>query len=1497
MFRFRAGLSSVQLLMRLKRIRLLYVVLYASFVTIKADAQNCFPTGIQGTTIDLLCNQVCSTLVFPVPHIKSSDDYTLVSVPYNPYPYTTPTGTEDFALYADDEYSFLVNLPFTFCFYGATYGTTVVGSNGLITFDPANANCANAWPITQPIPFAGGTICNAGSTYYPRASIMGAYSDLDPRTVASPPDRKIQWDVFGTAPCRKFVVSYYHIGVFGNNACGQSTPNTLQIVIHESTGLVEIFTEQKACASSTNAGNGILGMQNWNRNLAVWVPGYNNAFWAENNTGYRFIPSGGTSRYVIAEMLDMTGTVVATADTLTTTPGLLDIRFPNFCIPPGSTQYVVKTQFSACDNPGNILVSLDTITLNRTNSLGATATATDAGCGVANGTITAIVPPGVGTAPYTYVLDGGAPVVAGTSHTFTGVPVGAHTVVVTDASTGCTSTINISVNVSGIISASTSATSTSCAGVNNGTITIVSAGGTGPYTFSLDGGAPVAGPLPFTFVGVSSGSHTVMVNDLGTGCNTGSLPVNISVGPGITGNASSTATACFGVNNGTITATATTGSAPFTWSLDGGGFAAGASPFTFNGIAAGSHIVTIMDANNCTVDVPVNVTAGPGVAGNGTSTSTSCPGVNDGSITVTATAGAAPFTWSLDGGGFAPGASPYTFNGVTPGPHNVTIRDANNCTILVPVTVSAGPAPAANLTSTPTACAGVNNGSVTVTSATGTPPLTFILDGGAPQSGAIPYTFSNVGGGNHTVTVIDVNGCNTGALNITVATGPGVNGNAATAATSCPTANNGSITVNATAGTGPFTYQLDGGAPQSGSNPYTFNNVSAGNHTVVITDNFGCTFTINNVAVNAGPALTANTTANTTSCSGAANGSIVITPVGGAAPFTFTLDGGAPQGGTAPFTFSNLAAGNHIITVTDAAGCITGNIPVTVPAGPALTTTVATTDVLCNGGATGSITVSVPSIGTPPYEYSLDGTNWVSANIFNGLTAGPYTAYYRESNGCQGQQNVTINEPSLMAAAGSTVAVTCNGGNDGTITINASGGLPPYQYSIDGGATWQPGPVFSVAMGSYNIIVRDANNCTTPVAASVSEPPVLTASSVNVNASCNGGNDGSITITAAGGNSGGYQYSIDGSNFFPSNVFNVAPGNYTVTVRDNLGCTTSFPATVGLSNNLTFTPQTDPVICEGSSAQLNLVSNATVYSWTPSTGLSNPNIANPVANPTATTQYTVTATLDRCSITDVVVVNVNPAPIPDAGPAGFICYGQTYQLQGSGGVQYSWSPSTYLNNTTLPNPTANAANTITYTLSILADVNGCPSLVTDDVTVDVTPPIKIYTYPSDTIAYPGDQIMLKAVSTVPSANIFSWSPPLNLDNPGIFNPVVTAGNIGDSLVYKVTASSIAGCIGEAYVRLRVYKGPDLYVPNAFTPNGDGRNETFYPFPVGIKAINYFRVYNRWGQLVFSSNTLYKGWDGMIGGTKQPTGTYVWMGQGVDKNNKLITRQGTVTLIR
>jgi gliding motility-associated-like protein len=1250
--------------MRLKMTRLIAAIGCLFFITGSPKAQNCIPTNINGAVINLACNQVCNNLNFQIPHIKGTGDYVVSSIPYNPFPYITfapalvlPCTDQD------DKYFDITTLPFQFCFYDSVFSKLVISTNGYVSFDTLNALRGSNWSLNTGIqlPFEGtgaqgvaGTCPIPSGVRLPKAGIFGAYCDIFPQS--SDGLYKIESRVEGLVPCRKFVVSFSQVPMFGCT----SVRMTSQIVLYESTGLIEVFIQNKPACNS-NGGLAIVGIQNYvlgtinQKGVTAPGRGANNGAWSTTNEGWRFTPSGPGSRYVRSELYTLTGTLVSTADTITTVAGLLDLSFPNVCPPAGSNQYEVRTTFSSCSNPFTQLVSSDIITVNRTNSLNATYTSTNTACGPPSGTITVNVPAGAGIAPYTFVLDPGPGQVTqtGASPTiFNAVAAGPHTVVVTDASGGCTSTLNLTINQVNNLSANITPNTTSCPGVNNGSIAVVPTNGTAPYTFVLNPGNVIR-----------------------------------------------------------IGATA-----------------------LYTGLAAGAYSVSITDASGCTT---------------------------------------------------------------------------------------------------------------------------------------IP------------------------ALNTTVAAGAGLSANTLPIATTCAGAANGRITVTPTNGTGPFTFVLDGTTTQTGAATTTFNGLISGNHSIAITDANGCTtnppITVN---IASGAILAAIPTETATSCAGASNGTVLISPVNGTAPCTFVLDGTITQTG-ATTTFINLSAGLHSVVVTDASGCISNPVPVNIAAGPILTTTASHTDVLCNGGSTGSINVAIPAAGTAPYQYSLNNINWQNSNIFPGLIAGIYNVFYRESNGCQNSLTVTVAEPTALAATTSTVPVVCNGQSNGIITVNTGGGVAPYEYSINNGTNWQSNNIFNRPAGLYTITIRDNNNCITTQQVTVTEPAALIASSLNTNASCDGGNDGVIKINALGGNSN-YQYSLDGTTFQASDIFNVAPGVYDITIKDNLGCSYVMNTTVGLTNNLTYTPQTNPTICESKSVQLQLTSNATQYSWAPATGLSSTTIANPIANPTVTTRYTVTATLGRCNAADIVTVNVNAAPIPDAGPPGFICYGQTYQLQGSGGVSYTWTPSTYLNSTAIVNPVSNPAKTITYTLSNIIDANGCASLTTDTVTVDVTPPIKVKTFPYDTIAYPGDKFQLLATS---GANIYSWTPAAGLSDPNIPDPVVTVGQIGDDVLYQVIASTIAGCKGEGYVRLKVYKGPDIYVPTGFTPNGDGKNDKFIPFPVGIKGMNYFRVFNRWGQIIFSTSNLYDGWDGRINGIEQSTGTYVWTLQGLTLDNRVITKKGTVTLIR
>lgn len=1552
--------------------RRLVVILAFIIVCINSYAQNCFNTGLNNSTFNLACGVTCYNLPIQVPDIRSTDNYVVSQVAYLPFP--THAGTVVTTSNRDDIYSDVIDLPFRFCFFDSVYEKIVVGSNGIVTFDERRAGEVNAYKVQNTIPYAGGTENNQESPYYPPACIMGVFQDLDPTKNAA--NRRIEYATYGVAPCRKFVISFYEMAFFTGDRCAGLT-NTTQIVLFESTGIIEVQVGNKEYCYAQDFGRAILGIQNWNRNIGITPPGKNATAWEESNTAYRFTPSGGSSRFLSSEAFLMDGTPLGAATSANTVPGFVDLTFPGLCPTVSGTQYIIRNTFSSCYDPSVNLTNNDTITINLTTSLNATSVITASDCGATgNGQIAITVPAGIGTAPYSYTLDGGTAVSGGSTYTFTGVTSGAHTVIVNDAS-GCSSNLAVNVANTGVLTATLNTTpatctgayngtltvtvpngdatteyningsawqtnnvftgldpgfyyiqvrhgacvsgiitglvggsgvtvtgtvtpaATTCAGVNNGTITVTPTSGTGTYEYSLDGGPWQTSNI---FNGLAPATYTVRIRQSGV-CLSANIPAVVTAGGGIQATITQTPTACTGASTGTVTVTPTNGVGPYTYIIDGGMPQTFAGAHTFTGLAAGSHTVTITDDIGCVTTAPlsINVTTASGFTATAAATATACPGVSSGSITITPGATAiAPISYTLDGG--TAQASP-TFNSVAAGTHTVLVTDGNGCSFTVTnITVASGTGIQATLTQTPTACTGVSTGTITVSPTNGVGPYTYVIDGGAPQTYAGANTFTGLAAGNHTIAITDNIGCVTTApLTISVATAAGFTATATTTATACPGVSNGSITVTpGVAAVAPIVYALDGGVSQPSP---TFNSVAAGVHSVLVTDGNGCEYTVNNINVGEGAGLTATVSTVPTSCNVATNGSITVVPTNGIAPYSYSLDGGTAQPGA---TFNNVSPGIHIITITDDLGC-TGTLNnINVAAGPALTTTSVQQAASCNGGNNGSIVVAVPTMGTAPYSYSLDGVNWQAGNMFTGLSANNYTVYYREQNGCQGQHNVTITEPAILTIATQVTAASCNSNNDGTIQVTATGGNGGYRYSLDN-TSWQTSNLFNVPANTYTVYVEDGTGCMVSVNnVTVTQPAVLTAIVNNVtDATCEGGNNGSITIAASGGTAP-YRYGFENGSLGNSAVINNGPGTYNVVISDANNCSYTISGVViGLNNNLTFTPMVDPAaICEGTGTQLAIVSNATGYAWT-GAGLSNNSIANPMASPRQTTTYTVQLTLGRCTATDDVVVPVNAAPVPNAGPDGDICYGQDYRLSGTGGTVYTWSPATYLTDATLNTATVQRpAQTITYTLSV-RDANGCSSLITDAVTVKVTPPLKVIATPKDTVVYEGTVVPLRAITlsqqtnqSIPESDLtYSWTPATGLNNAGIATPVVTAGSTGSISVYTVTARSTAGCEGETMVTIRVYKGPELYTPNAFTPNGDGHNDKFFPFPVGIEKLNYFRVLNRWGQVLFSTTTLHNGWDGRFKGIEQDNGAYVWMAEGITTDGQKITKKGTVMLIR
>ncbi len=349
---------------------------------------------------------------------------------------------------------------------------------------------------------------------------------------------------------------------------------------------------------------------------------------------------------------------------------------------------------------------------------------------------------------------------------------------------------------------------------------------------------------------------------------------------------------------------------------------------------------------------------------------------------------------------------------------------------------------------------------------------------------------------------------------------------------------------------------------------------------------------------------------------------------------------------------------------------------------------------------------------------------------------------------------------------------------------------------------------------------------------------------------------------------------------------------YTATFTDAFGCSGSDDVKINVVDRVTQGNNYDTTVCTGDAAVLRLFSNALYYTWTPNDGsLNSTTIKNPTATPTVATDYFVTGKIsDKCFAQNTI--RVRPIPYPTViAPDVSVCSGRSTQLNASGGTIYTWSPRTYLSNTSIPNPQViNPTSSVLYTLTV-RDILGCPKPVQKIVKLNVVK-INANAGPRDTSVVLGQPLQLFASGGAD----YLWLPDNRwLSSTVVPNPIALPQS---NIEYIVQVSDVNGCFAFDSIRVRLFTvKPGLYVPNAFTPNGDNNNDFFRPIALGIKSLDLFQVYNRWGQMVYSSTDLVRGWDGTFGGRPQDPATFVWIAEATDYTGKRIKLKGTVVLIR
>lgn len=605
---------------------------------------------------------------------------------------------------------------------------------------------------------------------------------------------------------------------------------------------------------------------------------------------------------------------------------------------------------------------------------------------------------------------------------------------------------------------------------------------------------------------------------------------------------------CNGANDGTVTAAAVpgTGLPPYEYSVDGGTYQPDGS---FTGLAPGSHTIRIRDGLSCMIDLPFSLDQPPLLTGVISSqTNVECYGETTGSFTIAASGGTSPYEYSLNGGDYQ---SSGTFNNLPAGSGTVTIRDDNNCTAVVPVTITQPSAPLQGVVVTGNiSCLGGSNGSINLSVIGGVPPYSYLWN-----TGATTEDITGLQAGNYSVLITDASGCiETVSVDLTEPSTALTGVITDKTDVSVPGGNDGSVTVTASGGIAPYLYRLNSEAFQPSG---TFESLTAGTYTVTIQDNSLCTYVVAVIIEEPPTVLSVSLVEHVNVlCAGTNTGSLTVSVEGGTPPYQYSIDGGPYQ---AMGEFGSLGPGTYQVTVRDAV-MSTESIIASITEPMPLNVTLTKTENICFGGDEGTISALVNG-GTGPYSYLWSTVPAQTSPIATGLTAGAYNVIVTDANGCNASAEAIIAQPAdAMIVTVTGTDNVCAGASSGTAAATVSGGTPPYIWSWNTSPVSNDPEIFGLSAGNYIVTVTDSKGCTGTASVEIRETPALSVEAEIIKASCPDTPDGSVILTVTGGMQ---PYNVIWSdNVTTQNRNSILPGTYVVVVSDYNGCSGSLTVEV-----------------------------------------------------------------------------------------------------------------------------------------------------------------------------------------------------------------------------------------------------------------------------------------------------------------------------------------------
>ncbi|PCH98751.1 MAG: hypothetical protein COB85_01045, partial [Bacteroidetes bacterium] len=990
-----------------------------------------------------------------------------------------------------------------------------------------------------------------------------------------------------------------------------------------------------------------------------------------------------------------------------------------------------------------------------------------------------------GTSAYTYSWSNG-----GTGADATGLCDGTYTVTVTDAN-GCIGTASVVIAPGVGPTAGFTYTGSSCLSTNSFTFTntgtpISMNGPTIVWNFGDLGSSTAENP---TYSYTTCGTFTVTQTITENGCSAStSQTVTVACEPTLT--VTPTDETCAGACDGALDVTVTGGTSAYTYAWSNG-------PTTEDqsALCAGDYTVTVTDANGCTAVITGTVgVGGTSPVASFTYNGNQCLSGNSYDFTNTGTSqvmGVPAFSWDFgDLSGTSTVENPsYTYTSSGTYTVTLTLTDGSGCTDVATVTLEVYPDPAAAIVGVDETCPGTCDGSADLTPSGGTSPYTFSW-----ASGETSEDLTNLCAGTYDVTVTDANGCQAIAtIVIGVGAGPTA-GFTASPLSACLTGNSFTFTNTGTTAMNGATFTWDFGdlsGTSTSENP-SYSYSSTGTYTVTQTVTVSGCSAVSSLTVTVNPEPTGSIVGTNLLCNGVCIGEADLTPSGGTSPYTYAWSNGSTSQ-----DLTSLCAGTYTVTITDDNGCIgTASIIITEP--PLLTLGTAGTDILCNGLCSGSATSAV-SGGTASYTYSWNTSPVQTTSGATGLCAQTYTLTLTDGNGCVLTSDVTIAEPTALAAPTSSVNESCPGACDGTVTVSPTGGTGAYTYGWDDPLFQNTSTATGLCSGTFNVTVTDANGCQILASAVVGSDPGPVAAFTTSADECLTGNGFTFTNTGTPGSMNGPTFSWDfgdlsGTSTAENPTYSyTACGTFTVTQMVSFnGCDSIITQSVTIFCEPTVTMSGTDLLCN---SVCTGTATATAGSGTPSYTYiwSDGQTTSTATGLCAGIAYNVTVSdangcqvIDSQTLTEPLALTATISVTNDP-----LCNGGTGDATvsaggGTGTLTYSWSPT----GGTTATGTGLLAGTL-YTVTV-TDANGC----TATATVTLSEPTVLaasITGTTDPLCNGGTGDATVTASGGTTTYTYAWSP---TGGTGATGTGLLAGTL-----YTVTVTDANGCTTTATVTL------------------------------------------------------------------------------------------------